>query len=480
MLPGLFLGPSLDASVFSAVGWRLTEGDLLYANVWDHKPPGMYAPYLLSQALTENPAMAWAATWGFTVVSGSLTALIVRLRLRGLGIGWPADAAAVLTALATGSYFLSLGGGLGESFAILPAALAFAVASAGRPVPYRWLVSGMLVGASALISVQAIAVTAAIVVLAGSRGLGEWLRRLTVAAAGGAIEFTLLLASLILSGTATAVGDAMLRYNAAYRAFPRLEGALRSLPWVILALMPLVLPAAMAALTARRVHIAPRLLAACGAWILTTLLLILLQGRLYGHYALPLVVPLGVVAGLGIEGMRRRLPDGRFGSVLLGAPMVAVVLLTLVVGAAAADMEGRVVGESNQKVAAVAPAVDQFAAADELVFVWGNSPRLYEVADRAPASRYIYIYPLLTRGYATDRLIAQLLADFQAQPPTVIVDAGSTAPGEPGMPPLLIDRPVATDGRDLDLLDPLRAFVRERYELAETVAGWPIYVLVDR
>jgi hypothetical protein len=57
-----------------------------------------------------------------------------------------------------------------------------------------------------------------------------------------------------------------------------------------------------------------------------------------------------------------------------------------------------------------------------------------------------------------------------------VVDAGSAGPGQPGFLPLLIPRPVATDGRDLDLLDPLRAFVEERYVTLSTVEGWVIYV----
>ena len=59
----------------------------------------------------------------------------------------------------------------------------------------------------------------------------------------------------------------------------------------------------------------------------------------------------------------------------------------------------------------------------------------------------------------------------------MVVDAGSDSPGAPGFLPLLIPRPVLTDGRDLDLLDPLRAFVAANYELAATVEGWPVYVL---
>jgi hypothetical protein len=42
---------------------------------------------------------------------------------------------------------------------------------------------------------------------------------------------------------------------------------------------------------------------------------------------------------------------------------------------------------------------------------------------------------------------------------------------------LLVDRPVLEiDGRNLDILEPLRAFVREHYVQATTVEGWPIYV----
>jgi hypothetical protein len=45
------------------------------------------------------------------------------------------------------------------------------------------------------------------------------------------------------------------------------------------------------------------------------------------------------------------------------------------------------------------------------------------------------------------------------------------------MPALLIARAtLRIDGRNADLLDPLRDFVRERYVLATTIRGWPVYV----
>lgn len=38
-------------------------------------------------------------------------------------------------------------------------------------------------------------------------------------------------------------------------------------------------------------------------------------------------------------------------------------------------------------------------------------------------------------------------------------------------------RPVVREGRELDILDPLRAIIRDHHELAATPAGWPIYLL---
>ena len=111
------------------------------------------------------------------------------------------------------------------------------------------------------------------------------------------------------------------------------------------------------------------------------------------------------------------------------------------------------------------------------MLVWGNEPYLYRLAERSPATRYSYLYPLTTPAYSTTHQIDDVLRTLQANPPAVVVDAGSTAPGQPGFLPLLIDRPIAREGRELDLLDPLRSFVAARYRLEGIVSGWPIYVL---
>jgi hypothetical protein len=202
---------------------------------------------------------------------------------------------------------------------------------------------------------------------------------------------------------------------------------------------------------------------------------ILIQGRLYAHYIIPLVPPLGIAAGLGISAMSARLAKLRGGSTLLAIPVVVLTALSLIVGAAGAGWEKPWIAESNEHVAAVAPVIRDLTDPEATIFVWGNEPRVYEASGRAPASKYVYLYPLLTPGYVTAEIVRSLASEWLVRPPELIIDAGSSSPGAPGLPPLLIDRPISSDGRDLDLLEPLRRFVRDNYHLVESVTGWPIY-----
>ena len=114
---------------------------------------------------------------------------------------------------------------------------------------------------------------------------------------------------------------------------------------------------------------------------------------------------------------------------------------------------------------------------DDEILVWGNRAELYLAAERRPAIRYSFLYPLTTPGYVDSELIQQVLSDLVTDPPVLVVDAGSSQPGSPGFLPLLIDRPVAPEGREADMLRPLREFIGTNYELVAEGAGWPIYRL---
>lgn len=469
LLPGLRAGPSLDAAVFGLVGRQMTNGAVPYVDAWDHKPPGVHLVHAVADLLPGLDQWGW--TWLLTLVVTCATSWLLVEILRTIVPTPVAVIAGLGATLGLGHIALSLGGGMSESFAVLPATAGLALALRPGTTAARPAGVGMLVSLAVLISPQlAPAGVAALTFLVRSGGM-----RIVMFLAGTAAPALGLLAWLATVGALPAFADALVAYNAAYRAAT--GPGLGLLPWVVLLLVGLLAPALAGALALRRGSGAVRRIGMGSlAWIVVAVLLVALQGRLYAHYAIGLVIPITSLAAIGVaDGAARiRARPLRFAAAGVGIGLVA---LSLVVGAAAARMELAVIEAINLRAAALAAWAQREGVGNQPMLVWGNAPQVYLDSAGFPATRYGYLYPLTTPGYSTVATIAEELGRLEATPPSLIIDAGSDAPGEPGFLPLLADRPVATDGRDLDLLDPLRDFVAERYELIETVEGWPVYRL---
>jgi hypothetical protein len=140
-------------------------------------------------------------------------------------------------------------------------------------------------------------------------------------------------------------------------------------------------------------------------------------------------------------------------------------------------MEWEPVARDHERSGRVAAAIGQASAAGQAIWVWGNETEIYLAADRDSATRYSYLYPLVTPGYSSPGMVAKALGQLEAAPPALVIDAGSVRPGWAGFQQLLIARPLVSDGRDLDILDPLRDFVARNYEELAEVDGWVIYRL---
>jgi hypothetical protein len=293
---------------------------------------------------------------------------------------------------------------------------------------------------------------------------------------GAALPIALAFGWLVASGTLGAAVEAVLGYAAAYRAANAPSGGDLSTSvasWTLLAWAFLLLPAGFGVIGGLRAGSASReLILLSGAWVLLSLVAFAVQGRFIAHYAIPLAIPLGLLAGIGIERAGARASRAR----IVLASWVPLIVLAAVAGFAGGIVEWRSVDEGEGRAAAAAAELRRETGSGATLLVWGNEPRLYLQSGLRQATPYSYLYPLTTRGYASEELIDELARALRAAPPDAVVDAGSAGPGQPGFLPLLIPRPVATDGRDLDLLDPLRAFVEERYVTLSTVEGWVIYV----
>lgn len=481
LAPGLVVGPSLDAAVFSDVGSRLLHGVTPYLGAWDHKPPGIYLVVAGAQA-TLGWLGPWNAVWVLSLSVSVGIGISIAVALTRLGVaGWPRSLAAIGATVVATHYLLAIGGGLTEPPAAVLAgtALVLAIRPAGSA---RLAAIGLLVGLSALVSLQllpgglVVMVTALLQRPPATRIAGTAVLAVAFAAPLAAVGLWLL-----AIGAMPAALDAIVTYSAAYRSSGNEYGATLAasvVAWTILTSIFLIAPALLGAVSpSSRIPERRATLYASLLWVAATLLFVVAQGRFYAHYAIALAVPIGILAGFGLqrvgEALARAQRTASKGVVLL--PLVATLVISVVAGVVSAALQVALVADGSARMAAVSERVHHLPAGSLLV--WGNEPRLYTLADRAPATRYSYLYPLTTPRYSTAAQVDEVLRTLEDHPPTVVVDVGSTAPGQPGFLPLLIDRPVASEGRDLDLLDPLRAFVAAHYRLDEVVSGWPIYVL---
>ena len=481
LAPGLVVGPSLDAAVFADVGGRMLHGVTPYLGAWDHKPPGIYLAAAAAQAIL-GWLGPWTADWVLSLVATVAIGVAVATALARIGIAtWPRTLAALGSTILASHYLVALGGGLTEPPAAALVACALLLAL-GRTSGAKLLMLGALVGLATLLSIQLLPGGAVVIALAVLQGPSPVrLQRTALAAFGFAAPLAAVAAWLVATGAMPAAVDAVVTYAAAYRASsgdfgPALAGSVAA--WTTLVSLYLFAPAMLGVASGWSLPQPGRtLVVAMVVWIYASLVFFLFQGRFYAHYAIGLAVPLGILAGLGFEhvgGSLRTvsLPARR---ALIMLPLVAAFILSVGAGVVSGAMQVALVADGNTRARAVAERLRDLPAGTLLV--WGNQPNVYGDADRAPATRYSYLYPLTTPNYSTAAQIDEVARTLAEHPPAVIVDAGSSAPGQPGFLPLLIQRPIATDGRDLDLLGPLRAFVAARYELDSIVSGWPIYVL---
>lgn len=482
LIPGL-LGPSLDAAVFSLAGSRISTGGLPYVDVFDHKPPGIYFINALGDVLGGGIG-SWATSWIISVAAITLTAVVVAGMLRQMGFRRSAWIAAAILAVELASFPLALGGGLTESVAVLPAAIAFRLVAVGPTRLSRRFVAGLMAGLATAISLQAAPLLLAVLVAGILRREDVDGRRRSPFGAiawvgvGAALAWTAFLFVLGTTGALPAAVAGLVSYNAAFTALASLDDPIGGQALhALLVLSPLVV-AALVGTGSMLLHpsTAPVAWAAL-AWIASGVALIVVQGRMELHYVALLALPLAVLAAAGLR-LRPSvgLPPLRLGMVA-GALLVSSVLSVVLIGGETSMAVSSRISQAD-RTDAVAAWVRSHTAADDAIFVWGNAPDLYLAAERAPSSGYVYMLPLTTPGYVDEAILGEVLAGWIAAPPTVIVDAGSPAPGLPGLPALLVPRPVAAiDGRSADLLDPLREFVRANYFQADTINGWPVYLL---
>jgi hypothetical protein len=496
-----------DEAIYATTADALARGDLLYRDVVDHKPPLIYHVYRAGFAVlgSYNTHGAHALVVLSVLLTAAFLFAVKRQEGTVSGSAGLAGAALFMIFSTTWHDYDALAANC-ELFVLAPQAMAawLLVRNFGRPTSKArdvliHLSVGLLVGIAALFKYQGLTflgVSAGMLAWPALLGRLRWSRAAVLAACQ--VAGSLVPAAAYLAGCAVAGNlDATIywfRFNFSYlgaglqgtTAIAR--GLRRTLMIGGVALVPYAFGIAGAATTAVRVgrvarfrahrappsEFAPPSAVAVLAllWLATSAVAVSTGGRFFGHYFHLILAPLCLLAGPGLLVLWNTGRHFRVALALLcGLP--ALVFFAL---ASFARPLATALDESEPDYHDVAIRMAALTSPEERVFVWGNSPQLYVLAQRPMGSRFSFCNyvtgespgtPTETGRWDADgnQLPAawgMLFADLEARRPALFVDAA--AAGWDGYDKFPVTR-----------YPRLAAYLAQHYRPVETRLGVVIY-----
>ena len=448
-----------DQGIYALVGEGILHGKLPYRDLWDFKPPGIFFVYALAQGLLTKSMLAVrvlevAALIGVVFCMGRLAETFFGKRT----VGYLAGAIAAIVHAQLDFWHTGQPETFGGIFTFVGLVLATGEGHRDRRL-LRFVCVGAAFGAASLLKppLGGGALVSAAYLYTRERNRAESVRAgvKAVVAVGVGAALPIVLVALWFAGRGgwdalvwtlrdftpgyTAIGwEGRHAPEMFYHAF--LESFFK--------FSALGTAGVLAAISISPMHHRERegLFLVLGV-IALHVTGIAMQGKFFQyHYGatLPLVM---FVAGLGLYKLWRRCLAGGLGGALAFAAFFCVcVAMRQAVGDLPQDFWDRSamrfrhlfrmppfesresLDEELGYVADYNLAADRAVARElrnrtrpgESVFVWGFEPVIYWLAERPPASRFIYDVPQRT-SWERDRARADLLRDLRAKPPAAIV-----------------------------------------------------------
>lgn len=472
LAPGA-VGPGYDAAIFTTIAFRLRAGDVLYRDVWEHKPPGVFLADATVQSLFGwlDP---WTPVWILSVICAATLGLVVTRALGANGYARIGLWCGLATTATAAAFPISYGGGQSELIAAVPAAIAVAV-MARRPAVSVSFGAGILLGLAFATSWH-LAPALAVAVGIALSGSDRWPRTIAVTAGIAAVGAATAI-WLVAIGAWSEAFDALIVFNAIYRDANLLDPIVKLSPSAGATFLALAGGVGLVALRRRRDGV---IFSAAAAWVLLAVVMFVAEGRLGAHYLASVVVPLGILAGPGLRLVAPRRAAGIVGAGIIAAQLALVLAFVVSAGLTVywTRSLGDVYAQRSTSLREIASWLRTQRCTENL-FVWGHAPEIYYASGLRPSSRYVSMPALMTEGWATPAHIQGVVDELNARRPTAVVEASSWGGalvtfalfGDGALPP--------NGGRYVDELDPIRDFVRERYTSAGGVGEWPAYSLAE-
>ncbi|HEY4119841.1 MAG TPA: glycosyltransferase family 39 protein [Byssovorax sp.] len=505
-----------DQGIYAMVARTVVRGGMPYRDAWDFKPPGIYVVYAIARVLFGGGQVSIRLVEVACLALSAFAMTRIARELWGsTRAGWIAGAVAFAAHAELDFWHTAQPesfGGFATIFAIALVArdLGGGGARAGveRRDLVRWVGAGALCGFAGLLKPPlagaAPVLAAAIAWRALHRTTEAGARRraaLTplVAVGAGAVATVSLVA--VWFSAKGALGDLVEALFVFAPHYTRLSWEGASIPamfyagftdWLVGYSSVASAGVLLFVVFGRSDGAWPRGAGALLAIIGVQLLGVVLQGKFFPyHYGATWPVT-ALLAGVGYDRLLARLE--RFGPAGAAA-FFALVAIVAPMRTAVHDLEGTfrercaarvrlfVTGPRDQEeideLASVADvnavanrAVASWLAthtpADRPILVWGFEPVIYDLAGRAPATRYLYDVPQRV-AWAKDASRAELMRELAHAPPSaIVVEHRDVFPAVTG--------DSADSAESLAGFDALRELVAARYQLVQTIEDFDLYV----
>jgi hypothetical protein len=472
-----------DAGVFIVIGRGYLSGLGPFKDLFDNKPPGIYLVGAMAWLLDKGDstlsmqALSVAAVSITATACGWLVSAVFSRFWAGVATAGCVVGGLTLPVISTGGGTTELfcGPGLAVSFACIVAMLLQRKGlrwPAAAGAAFAWAFGCSLLTVAALPALALLWLTIPVDGAPYALERSNWStwmrrrafdRRLAAALAGAAAMSLVIWLPVIVTGSVPAALDGLIRYNAVYQA----SAVFTPSDWVlaIKTMYPLWLPIVGVCLVPTR-HWLPlgfrmlahsNLMRAAVLWAVVALALQLFGRRMFFHYMLLLVPPLGLVLGCVLASLRLERP-------LISPRLVALALCVAVVGGLGWRWRLPVISSSVAQNVQLADYVNANSSPADAVFAWGYDPALYLEADRSPEGPYMSLVPFVVPGYG-EGAVATALERWQAHPPRLIVSGSS---GSDLLALWALDYPDPA-------LAPLEAFVHSHYKVVASRPGGMVW-----
>jgi hypothetical protein len=419
------LGP--DKGVFTTMGWLINQGERIYADAWDHKPPGIHL--LSSVALRVSPndpeTTIWRVQWINSLILCALTGLAAffwtGFAAAGILAGWILSATLYHPSLYSGGH---LTGEYGSLCVLVGAFLMAGVVrfqSPKSPVPPAYVSAPMIVGSGLFFGIATLFKEPFVTDSVPFFVLGFLF---TVSNRSQALRFFgLFMAGALTPYIFTAMytlGKGVFldwldvyTYNFGYAkvkaaevnegkwtvAFERFNKLLLEInfPITLMAIIGLLAPVVRLCFKSQ-----DRTWFLIPAWIVFAFIGATLGGRLFSHYYMQMAVPYALLVALGFAallqlGKRLSLHASTVASTLLVLFITLEIPLTTVAPGTTKKLFATYIRRHQEhfEKAKPDPAVEYIRTnSGSEDTIWTESHRntgIYVVTERRPASKYFYV-----------------------------------------------------------------------------------------